>query len=368
MIEVTWEQVRAFRVGRSLNGSGGLVETARRLSGVQAQVMSNAELALAVRVEGLSVQEVRDALWEDRELVKTWAMRGTLHLLPSDEIALWAGALRTRAFMWRRPTWLQYFGIEPDELEKLLEEVAAAIEREPLTRQEIAALAGEVAGPKVQEHLASGWGSLLKPVAMEGGLVFGPNRGRNVVFVGPRSWVGPFDAWDSDDAMREIARRWLGVYGPASHLELARWWGTGAGRARKALELLDGELVDVSVEGRRALVLEADVSLLQSPSSDGRARLVPGFDPYTVGFFPREALVEPEFLPRVSRTAGWISPVVLVGGKPVGVWKHALRKGKLEITVEPFRKLPAARRKELATDAERMAGALGARSVAVVVA
>lgn len=366
MIELAWEQVRAFRVGRSLNGTGGLVETARRLSGVQAQVMSNAELALAVRVDGLSVQEVRDALWEHRELVKTWAMRGTLHLLPSDEMALWAGALRTRAFMWRRPTWLRYYGIEPGELEELIAAIAAAIDREPLTREEIASLAGEVAGPKVQEHLASGWGSLLKPVAMDGGLVFGPNRGRNVVFVGPRGWLGPFDAWDSDEAMREIARRWLGVYGPGSHLELASWWGTGAGRARKALELLDGEVVDVTVEGRRGLALRADVSELQAPSSDGRARLVPGFDPYTVGFFPREALVEPKFLPRVSRTAGWISPVVLVGGKPVGVWKHALRRGKLEIAVEPFRKLRASRRKELAADAERMAGALGATSFTVV--
>jgi len=365
VIELTWDQVRAFRAGRSLNSDDGLVETARRLSGVQAQVMSNAELALAVRVEGLTVQEVRGALWEARELVKTWAMRGTLHLLPSDEIALWAGALRTRAFMWRRPTWLRYFGVEPAELENLIAAIAAAIEREPLTREEIARLAGEVAGPKVEEHLASGWGSLLKPVAMEGGLVFGPNRGRNVVFVGPRGWLGPFDAWESEEAMREIARRWLGVYGPGSHHDLARWWGTASGRARKALDLLDGEVVDVSIEGRPALALETDLRELRSASMDGRARLAPGFDPYTVGFFPREGLVEPEFLPRVSRTAGWISPVVLVGGKPVAVWKHTLRRGRLEITVEPFRKLTAARLKELAPDAERIAEALGATSVVV---
>jgi hypothetical protein len=62
----------------------------------------------------------------------------------------------------------------------------------------------------------------------------------------------------------------------------------------------------------------------------------------------------------VSRTAGWISPVVVVGGEIVGVWKHAVRKGVMEIGVEPFGKLAAARVRELSVDAERLAAALGA--------
>jgi hypothetical protein len=361
VIELSWEQVRAFRLARSLDGSGGMAETARRLCGVQAQVMSCAELALAARVDGLRVEEVRDALWDTRRLVKTWAMRGTLHLLPSDELALWSGALRTRSYLWRSSAWLRYFDVSIEELEAFFEVIGTALEREALTRGEIAVAVGEVAGPQAREHLASGWGSLLKPVAMEGGLVFGPNRGRNVVFVSPRTWIGPFEPFETEAAMLELTRRWLRVYGPGSHHDLARWWGTTVGRARKALEGLGDEVVEVEVEGRRALVLESDAGALESAKTEGPARLLAGFDPYVVGFFPRDGLVEPEFLARVSRTAGWISPVVVVGGRPVGVWEHKLRRGVMEIRVEPFGRLAARWRRELADDAERLARSLGAK-------
>ena len=366
MIELSWDQVRAFRLERSLDGSGGIVETARRLCGVHAQVMSCAELALVARVDGLRVEDVREALWQRRELVKTWAMRGTLHLLPADDLALWAGALRTRSYLWRAAAWTRYFGISVEELEALVAAIGSSLDGDGRTREELAAAVGELAGPRAQEQMASGWGTLLKPVAMEGGLVFAPNRGRNVAFVTPHEWIGPFEPLESEEAMSEVARRWLRVYGPGSNADLARWWGVSDGRAKKALAVLGDELVEVSVEGRRSFALAKDAPLLEDATVDGRARLLPGFDPHIVGFFPREGLVEPGFLARVSRTAGWISPVVLVGAQPVGVWKHELRKGTIAITVEPFGKLPAVRVRELSEDAERFARALGVTSSVMV--
>jgi len=360
VIELSWEQVRAFRLERSLGGEGGIVETARRLGGVHAQVMSCAELALVARVGGSSVDDVREALWERRDLVKTWAMRGTLHLLAADDLPLWAGALRTRSYLWRSAAWTRYFGVSVDELEALVAAIGSSLDGRGLTREELCTAVGKIAGPRAQELMASGWGTLLKPVAMEGGLVFGPNRGRNVAFVNPHEWIGPFEPLPTEEAMSEVVRRWLRVYGPGSREELRLWWGVSAGRAQKALAALGDELVEVSVEGRLGFALSEDAEALERATPDRRARLLPGFDPHVVGFLPREGLVEPEFKARVSRTAGWISPVVLAGGKAVGVWKHTLRKGTMEIIVEPFGKLPAARIRELSADAERLAGALGA--------
>jgi uncharacterized protein YcaQ len=365
LIDLSWEQVRAFRVSRSLDGSGGLVETARRLSGVQAQVMSNAELALASRVDGLGVEEVRDALWDRRELVKTWTMRGTLHLLPSDDLPLWAGALQTRSYLWRSAAWTRYFGVSVEELEALVAAIGTSLDGEGRTREElgVAVEALRAPGSRARELMTSGWGTLLKPVAGEGRLVFGPNRGRNVVFVNPHDWIGPFEPLPPGEAMSEVVRRWLSTYGPGSHEDLALWWGISAGRARKSLEAIGDELVEVSVEGRSAHALAADAGALAEATADRRARLLPGFDPYVVGFQPREALVDPEFKARVSRTAGWISPVVLLQGRAVGVWEHKLRRGTMEVRIEPFEKLAAARRKELESDVERLAGALGAEPV-----
>jgi hypothetical protein len=72
----------------SATGWGDVV---RRICGVHAQVQSSAELTLWARVDDLDRDTVPYALWDDRALAKTWAMRGTLHLLASDELGLWSG-------------------------------------------------------------------------------------------------------------------------------------------------------------------------------------------------------------------------------------------------------------------------------------
>src|SRR5579864_4991898 len=99
MLKLTWPQVAAWRMRRhrlhKRAPKGSMLKVAGEICGLHAQVMSSAELTAWVRVEGLERDEVRSALWKDRTLFKTWAMRGTLHLLPSHEMAMWRAALGT---------------------------------------------------------------------------------------------------------------------------------------------------------------------------------------------------------------------------------------------------------------------------------
>src|SRR2546425_4455089 len=64
--------------------------------GLQAQVLSGAALSLWARVEDITIEDVEDALWKHWTLVKTWAMRGTLHLLSSYSLSTYVAALKTR--------------------------------------------------------------------------------------------------------------------------------------------------------------------------------------------------------------------------------------------------------------------------------
>lgn len=107
-----------------------------QLGGVQAQLMSSAELTLWARIDDLEPEAVQQALWEERCLVKTWAMRGTLHLLPASELQLWQIVPRLdRRYL--RPAWLRYFGMSAEELERLAVAVAQVLEGRLLTRQEL---------------------------------------------------------------------------------------------------------------------------------------------------------------------------------------------------------------------------------------
>ena len=153
--------------------------------------MSAAELAIWARAEGLSLGNVQESLWERRELVKTWCMRGTLHLLPAAEWPLWSAALSFRD-QWRRPAWLKWFGLTLEEMEQLIATIGRELGDEGMTREELAALAPE----HLREEFLRGWGSHLKPAANSGMLVFGPNRGRNVTFVHPEAWLGAVGSFD----------------------------------------------------------------------------------------------------------------------------------------------------------------------------
>jgi len=138
MLKLTWPRAAAWRVHRHhldrRAPAGSMLAVASRLCGLHAQVMSSAELTVWARVEGLDRRAVQRALWEDRTLVKTWAMRGTLHLLPAAELPLWQAALSINRRYLRPALWQKYFGITIEELDCLTEAVAVALEGRVMTR------------------------------------------------------------------------------------------------------------------------------------------------------------------------------------------------------------------------------------------
>src|SRR4051794_16210392 len=108
-MELSWTDVAAWRARRhrlhERAPADAMLSVVDELCGVQAQVMSSAELTLWARLESLDPDAVSTALWEDRTLVKTWAMRGTLHLLPASDYAFWQAALSTQFARFLKPSW-----------------------------------------------------------------------------------------------------------------------------------------------------------------------------------------------------------------------------------------------------------------------
>ena len=363
MTAVTPEQVRAFRVARhrldARAPAGSGIEIAAALVGVHAQLASSAELALWARVEELGRDEVRETLEERKSLVKTWAMRGTLHLLPTADLPVVTAVLGPR---WDSPggAWLRGHGVTEEHYEAIMEAVPAALEGRALTRDELADEVARRAGnEELRKVLLSGWGAQLKPLAHRGQLCFGPMRGRNVTFVRPEDWLGRLPAVSEEEGGRELVRRYLAAYGPASHDDIARWLGTRAAHGKRLLAALGDESADVELAGARVRSLAADVDALASAAPARSVRLLPAFDPYVIGFRPREHLVAQSHEARIFRPQGWISPVLLVDGAAAGVWKHERRRSAVEVRVEPFAKLAAVRR-ALEDEGDRLGAFLGA--------
>jgi len=367
--ELTWPQVHAFRLRRHHLGMRApkrdLARVVGEIGGAQAQLMSAAELQVAVRVQ-CTVGDVRKALWTDRTLVKTWLMRGTLHLARANDLPTYTAAMSRR---WIRPNnaWLKFFNVTEQELWKLTEDIGSALDGQPLTREELIAAVGKGKSPRLHEALKSGWGGMLKPSARNGRLCFGPNRGQSVTFVSPQSWLKSWKTVDPETAIVEAARRYLRVFGPATKTDFARWWGAWPGVGNAAWAGLAGELVPVSVGAQRLDALEPDVAAMSDATFDERVQLLPLFDPYLLGHATRDHLFDRVHAPKVSRTAGWISAVVLVGGSVAGTWTHTLAGKRLSIAVTPFQPLPARVRSAVRLRAGEIAEALDASSAEVTV-
>ncbi len=336
MTTLSWDAVLAWRLRRQHLAEraprAAALDVVSDLCGLHAQVASSAELTLWARVEGLEAGAVDRLAWEERALVKTWAMRGTLHLLPAGELARYVGALSRLRPRHHVPAWLRAHGLERAQADAMLAAIPQALDGEPLTREALAAAVAERVGdPALAEKLGGGFGDLLKPAAFAGDLCFAPSDGRLVRFTLPRRWLDGFAPPGPDEAAAAaVVRAYLAAYGPAPREQFQRWFGmTSPAEAGRWLRALGDEVEEVDVEGTRGWMLAADVGEAAAAVPAGVVRLLPGFDQYVVGA-PRGA---PAILPDAHRAAvyrpqGWLSPVVLDDGRMAGTWALERAKGR----------------------------------------
>jgi hypothetical protein len=353
-----WRARRQFL--SSLAPGGHVEQVATDLVGIQAQVMSSAALSIAIRVTDGRVDDVPAAV-ADRRLVRSWGMRGTLHLWAADDYPLVVAALGLRE-NWRRPVWLRYFGVTEAEMEALIGAVGEILgDGRPRSRSELAAEIADRLGPKQGANLAGSWGTYLKPAAMRGLLCQAAGDGNKVTFTRPDIWIGRWRDVDPQEALTTLVRRYLRAYGPASAKELSRWWGDNLGALKPALAALADDLVDIEAGDARGLFLRSELDAVGDERPDHAPVLLGAFDPLSVGMGRRDWFLPSEHTTRVSRTAGWISPVVLLDGAVAGVWSGARSGDRYAITIDLFEPPAGELKRQLQAAGERIADANGAQ-------
>jgi hypothetical protein len=116
------------------------------------------------------------------------------------------------------------------------------------------------------------------------------------------------------------------------------------------------DLMEVKIGGVTCSLLRRDYrEFAESAPSKGPVRLLPHFDPYLLAHAEKEHLLANTHYKRVYRNQGWISPVILVDGKVIGVWSYKMQGRTLLIRVEPFEKLSRAVRAEVESEAASLA-------------
>jgi hypothetical protein len=296
-----------------------------------------------------------DTAVAEAAVVRTWLMRGTIHMVAADDLRPFLavlGPMNLRADRRRREQLGLTDGLCARAMDALPEILGGA---RALTRAEIVA---ELAGYGIAIELRSQQPPHLLAFAANSALICrGPDAARDEpTYVLLDSWLKPeASPPDRDTALACLATRYFAAYAPATTADFAAWSGLSAAEAKAAVALVRDTLeeadradhadhaehanhADHADRANHADRADHDGLLLPrgvEPAPPERPRrLLARFDPYLLGHRSRDLILDPAFAKRVNAGGGMIAATMLDAGRIVGTW----RQGSLE----PFEDLPAA--------------------------
>ena len=163
-------------------------------------------------------------------------------------------------------------------------------------------------------------------------------------------------------SLASLALRYLQAYGPAAPADLASCCGLPAGDVRAAWGAAAPELVEINFEGSPLWMLKSQAGWMDEMPSfmkEAAVRLLPAFDTYLLGYKRRDLVIADADFRRVNNGGGIIHPVALVDGQAAATWHMAQKRGRLEVTLEPFGEFPAAALPGLEAEAADLGRFLG---------
>jgi hypothetical protein len=318
------------------------VEIAGAIAGAQAQDVYAGPLTFRSRSRRLSAADVRRARVEERSLLRTWVMRMTIHLIPTDDAGWWLPLFEPGIEKWSSRR-LEQLGLPRAKQEKALAVIAKALADEgPLTRTEARE---RVAAAGIELDTQTGMHIALSSV-VSGIACLGPDRGATTCLVRREDWLGKPPSFERDTALAELARRYLRAFGPATDRDFAYWAGLPLRDVRAGLESISSEIEEVRVGEETMIAMRGALPRLPRR---GQVRMLGNFDTYLLGWKDRRFSVADEHELHVKEGGGgWIRPVVVEDGVVVGGWRSARKGGRLEITLN----LPRGERDRLAESIE----------------
>ena len=338
------------------------LDTVRWMLALQGQDLPGAKWSIGLRAAGGTERGV-EAAFDAGEIVRSWPMRGTLHVVAGEDLG-WMLALTTPAAIASSAQRRAVLGLELADAERAREVVQRVLSgRRVLTRD---ATLAAIAEAGVSTAGQRGY-HLLWYLAQTGTIVLGPTEGRQQTFALLDEWVPNGRKLDRDEALRELALRYFRSHGPATAADLARWAGIPLRDARAGIarcgdglaELeLDGVTYHVNPEMETDPHAEAEADI--ATERRARVHLLPGFDEYVLGYKDRSAILAHEHSQAIVPGGnGVFRPTIVADGEVVGTWRRVSRRSEDVIEPNVFAPQPRWFAKSVAAAAEAYGSYLG---------
>ncbi len=326
------------------------------LGAMQAQDYPGALWAVGLRLNA-TIADVEKAV-EDKQIVRTWPMRGTLHFVPPADIR-WMLKLMTPKVITGAAS--RHRNLELDEaiFDRSRELLTRALQGgKVLSRSQINQVlenSGILTGGQRGTHIC--W-----VLAQRGVLCFGPHQGKEPTFTLLDEWLPPGNNFGEDEALKVLANRYFSSHGPAQAQDFGWWTGLKVSDVKKAIELNSPNLISETIDGKDYWMSR---DMVEAPTGP-MAFLLPGFDEYLLGYRDRSDVLHKLHSQKVVPGGnGMFISTIVINGQVVGTWKRTPRKNAVSISLLPFGKLSKADKEAIGEAAEHYGKFIGQAVVIV---
>lgn len=325
-----------------------VADVVRGRCALQAQDAGQAPLAIRARSRDLRAADVERERVQERSIVRTWCLRGTLHYVTTADLP-WLRSLSGPLYVDRGQRRLAELGFDEDDAERAMGVLRKALSEDgPLTRGEVAdrlLAAGFEFDPDGQAPVHVVRRACLVGVACEAA-----ERDGEETYALLYDWVSLDDPPDREDALAELARRYVAAHEPATVDDLYRWSGLYKRDVRSAWEAIEDELTEVDVDGERAWTI-SDPDRVE-PVDVPNVRLLPMYDGYLLGHEDRSLVLPGAYADRVHPGGGVIRATLVVDGQAAGTWTLDRSRSTATVIVDPFESLDRTVEAELEDEVE----------------
>ncbi len=315
------------------------------MGGIQGQDYSGAKWSIGLRLQNATDADVERAI-NERKILRTWPMRGTLHFVAVAEVR-WVLALTSPKNIAGSALRRQRLELDDKTLARSREVFIKALRGgKQKTRDELYALLERA---NISSAKQRGY-HILWNSALHGLICFAAMRNKEQTFALLDEWAAPAKKIPRDEALAELALRYVTSRGPATLQDFIWWSGLSAGDARAGFDAVKSNLVQESVN-KQTYWMPPDITL---PKEVASAFALPGFDEYLLGYQDRNAVLDKAHAEKVCPGGnGMFASTIIINGRVVGTWKRTIKKAGIEITVMPFTILNMADQKSFAEAANR---------------
>lgn len=341
--------MRQQRIGH--NPFASPAATVRWFGAVQAQDYLGSLWAVGLRTRAATEASIEEAI-ANRSIVRTWPLRGTLHLVAAEDARWMLNLCAPRTLARNARRLKQDHGIDSRLIARSGKIVTDALRggncmsRPDLYRRlESARIA---TGGSRGLHLL--WWH-----AHEGLICLGPRAGKQQTFALMDEWLPPTPPRARAESLAELARRYFTSHGPATDRDFAWWSGLAAADAGDARERVASELTAVTIDKQTYWQAAGTPAARAKPA----CHLLPAYDEYTVAYQDRSAVMSREIAARADSGHGILHPALVIDGQVAGTWSRELKKASVAITCRPFAPIDRRQSQALAAAARRYAKFLG---------